>query len=50
VVPIGKELQLWREDGQTAGHLVPEELVLCRCLNLSPEQYLQAKARMDRVH
>jgi phage I-like protein len=50
VVPIGKELQLWREDGQATGHLVPEELVLCRSLNLSPEQYLQAKARIDRAH
>jgi phage I-like protein len=50
VVPIGKELQLLGEDRQTAGRLVPEELVLCRSLNLSPEQYLQAKARIDRVN
>jgi phage I-like protein len=49
VVPIGKELQLFREDGRAPGHLAPEELVLCRSLNLSPDQYLQAKARTDRA-
>lgn len=50
VVPTGMELHLSREDGHTAGRLVPEELVLCRSLNLSPEQYLSAKARIDRAH
>lgn len=44
LVPVGKVLQLLGEDGRTAGQLVPEELVLCRSLNLAPEQYLQAKA------
>jgi phage I-like protein len=50
VVPAGRELHLLRKDGQTPGRLVPEELVLCRSLNLSPDQYLQAKARIDRAH
>jgi phage I-like protein len=45
VVPVGKELRLFQEDGQASGHLAPEELVLCRSLNLSPDRYLQAKAR-----
>jgi phage I-like protein len=45
VVPVGMELHLDRQDNRASGHLAPEELVLCRSLNLSPEQYLQAKAR-----
>ncbi|MFZ5450261.1 MAG: phage protease [Thermodesulfobacteriota bacterium] len=45
LVPTGRELELFREDGRAPGHLAPEELVLCRSLNLAPEQYLQAKAR-----
>lgn len=50
LLPIGKGLQLLEEDGNTAGRLVPEEVVLCRALNLAPEQYLQAKARIGRTH
>lgn len=37
-------------DVQTPGNLLPEELTLCRALNLSPERYMQAKARTDRAH
>lgn len=44
LVPIGKELTLLGEEGRAPNHLAPEELVLCRSLNLSPEQYLKAKA------
>jgi phage I-like protein len=50
VVPIGRELRLLGEDDRTAGNMAPEELVLCRSLNLSPEQYLKAKARTGRPH
>jgi phage I-like protein len=50
LVPLGKELQLLGEDGQIPGHLVPEELLLCRSLNLAPEQYLKAKARTGLAH
>ncbi len=49
VVPTRVELK-WLQDVQTPGNLLPEELTLCRSLNLSPEQYLQAKARIDRAH
>lgn len=50
LVPTGRELRLHEDQGRAAGHLVPEELTLCRSLNLSPEKYLQAKVRTDRTH
>lgn len=49
LVPTRMELKLSR-DFPVPGHLQPEELALCRSLNLAPEQYLQAKARIDRAH
>jgi len=49
LVPTRLELKLL-QDVQVPGHLLPEELALCRSLNLSPDQYLQAKARIDRAH
>jgi phage I-like protein len=49
LVPTRMELKLL-QDVQAPGHLLPEELALCRSLNLSPEQYLEAKARTDRAH
>jgi phage I-like protein len=49
LVPTRMELKL-RQDSQVPGHLQPEELALCRSLNLSPDQYLQAKAQTDRAH
>ena len=50
LVPTGRALELSRDDGQAASRLVPEELFLCRSLNLAPEQYLQAKARTGQAH
>jgi len=50
VVPTGMELQLRQDDLPAPGHLAPEEVILCRCLKLSPEQYLKAKARTDRAY
>jgi phage I-like protein len=49
LVPTRLELKLLQDIG-VPGHLLPEELALCRSLNLSPDQYLQAKARTDRAH
>jgi phage I-like protein len=49
LVPTRMELKLL-QDVQVPGQLQPEELALCRSLNLPPEQYLQAKARTDRAH
>jgi phage I-like protein len=43
LVPTGEELQLKREPFDEEHSLVPEELALCRSLNLSAEAYLRAK-------
>jgi phage I-like protein len=43
LVPTGEELQLLREDHPDEGGLLPEELAICRSLNVSPEAYLKAK-------
>ena len=45
LVPLGEELQLRREDHQDEGGLLPEELAVCRSLNVSKEAYLKAKAQ-----
>lgn len=45
LVPTGEELKLLREDHQDEGGLLPEELAICRSLNVSPEAYLKAKAQ-----
>jgi phage I-like protein len=42
VVPTGEVFELLAEGRE--GSLLPEELALCRSLNLSPDRYLQAKA------
>ncbi len=44
LVPAGEELELLRET-QSEG-LLPEELALCRSLNLAPGEYLKARARI----
>jgi phage I-like protein len=46
LVPTGEELQILREDRQAEGGLLPEELAVCRSLNVSPEAYLKAKAQI----
>ena len=43
LVPVGEELPLLREDRQDEGGLLPEEMAVCRSLNLAPEAYLKAK-------
>lgn len=45
LVPTGEELQLQRDDHREEAGLLPEDLAICRCLNVSPEAYLKAKAQ-----
>ncbi|MDP3181572.1 MAG: phage protease [Desulfobaccales bacterium] len=45
LVPTGEELRLIGKDRQEGGNLLPEELAICRSLNLPPEEYLKAKAQ-----
>jgi phage I-like protein len=45
LVPLGEELQLLREDHHDEGGLLPEELAICRSLNVSKEAYLKAKVQ-----
>jgi phage I-like protein len=44
LVPTGEELQLWGDEHREEAGLLPEDLAVCRCLNVSPEAYLKAKA------
>ena len=46
LVPTGEELQILREDHHGEGGLLPEELAVCRSLNVSPEAYLKARAQI----
>jgi len=45
LVPTGEELQLFRENRLDESGLLPEELAVCRSLNVSPEAYLKAKVQ-----
>ncbi len=45
LVPTGEELQLLREERHDERGLLPEELAVCRSLNVSPEAFLKAKAQ-----
>jgi phage I-like protein len=45
LVPTGEELQLLKEDNPAERGLLPEELAVCRSLNVSPEAYVKAKAQ-----
>ncbi|HZK13008.1 MAG TPA: phage protease, partial [Desulfobaccales bacterium] len=45
LVPLGEELQLRRENQHDERGLLPEELAVCRSLNVSPEAYLKAKVQ-----
>jgi phage I-like protein len=44
IMPTGEYLRLLGEGLPEGRELAPEELALCRSLNLSPEAYLKAKA------
>ncbi|MDO9533643.1 MAG: phage protease [Deltaproteobacteria bacterium] len=45
LVPLGEELQLRQENQHDERGLLPEELAVCRSLNVSPEAYLKAKVQ-----
>jgi hypothetical protein len=49
VVPVGERLNLGEEKGREDQGLTPEELAVCRTMNLTPEAYSQAKARMAQA-
>lgn len=45
LVPAGEELRLLGDDPGGQGALLPEELAICRALNISPQSYLKAKVQ-----
>jgi phage I-like protein len=45
VVPVGERLNLGEGEHREDQGLTPEELAVCRAMNLTPEAYSQAKAR-----
>ena len=49
VVPVGERLNLGEERHQQDQGLTPEELAVCRTMNLTPEAYSQAKASMAQA-
>jgi phage I-like protein len=49
VVPVGERLNLGEERGREDQGLTPEELAVCRTMNLTPEAYSQAKAKMGQA-
>lgn len=49
VIPLGERLNLGEERRRGNQGLTPEELAVCRAMNLTPEAYLQAKARMAQA-
>lgn len=48
VVPLHEVLAVAGESRGPGGHLTPEEEVVCRAVNITPEQYLKAKADLER--
>jgi len=49
VVPVGERLNLGEGEHREDQGLSPEELAVCRAMNLTPEAYSQAKARMAQA-
>lgn len=49
VVPVGERLNLGEERHREAQGLTPEELAICRAINLTPEAYSQAKVEMAKA-
>ena len=49
VVPVGERLNLGEERHRQDQGLTPEELAVCRTMNLTPEAYSQAKASMAQA-
>jgi phage I-like protein len=49
VVPVGERLNLGEVENREEQGLTPEELAVCRAINLTPEAYSQAKAIMAQA-
>jgi phage I-like protein len=49
VVPVGERLNLGEGEHRGDQGLTPEELAVCRVMNLTPEAYSQAKASMAQA-
>ena len=49
VVPVGERLNLGDDFSRENQGLTPEELAVCRAMNLSPEAYSQAKVKMAQA-
>lgn len=49
VVPVGERLNLGEERHREDQGLTPEELAICRAINLTPEAYSQAKVEMAQA-
>ena len=49
VVPVGERLNLGEERYREDQGLTPEELAICRAINLTPEAYSQAKVEMAQA-
>jgi phage I-like protein len=49
VVPVGERLNLGEERHREDQGLTPEELAICRAMNLTPEAYSQAKVEMAQA-
>ncbi|MFZ2088144.1 MAG: phage protease [Desulfobaccales bacterium] len=49
VVPVGDRLNLGEERGRGDQGLTPEEMAVCRTMNLTPEAYSQAKAKLAQA-
>lgn len=47
VVPVGEILHLAQDSPEERGKLTPEEAAICRAVNISPAEYLQAKSQID---
>lgn len=50
LIPTGDKLRLLGEERPEGGELLPEELALCRSLNLPPAEYLKAKVQTGKAH
>jgi phage I-like protein len=50
VVPVGERLNLGKGEHREDHGLTPEELAVCRVMNLTPEAYSQAKAKMAQAN
>jgi len=49
VVPVGEILALVQDGPDVTGGLSPEEMAICRAVNITPAEYLQAKSQIDHA-